>query len=85
MTPNPQETVDGLLAFRQLGCSKFQNATGENAVMTFSDTTTLDVHSGNDKSHLAPDSERYISPSVPSQPVGHSIQWFCAIISIFDI
>jgi hypothetical protein len=58
---------------------------GENVVMTFSDKMTLYVHSGNDQSNLALDSERYSGPSAPIRSVGHYIKWFCTRMSIFDI
>jgi hypothetical protein len=45
--------------------------TGANAVIPLSDTATLYVHSGNDKSHLAPDYERYSRPSASTRSVGH--------------
>jgi hypothetical protein len=45
---------------------------------------TFYVHSGNDNSYLAPDSERYAHSSAPTRSVGHYISWFCTRISIFD-
>jgi hypothetical protein len=42
------------------------------------------VNSGNNKSHLAPDDERYSGASVPHWSVCHSNKWFCARISIVD-
>jgi hypothetical protein len=57
-------------------------AMGENVVIAFSDTMTLNMHSGNDKSHLAPDYKRYSGSSAPPRSVRHSIKWFCTIINI---
>jgi hypothetical protein len=74
--------TDRLLEVPWLGCLRFQNATGKNVVITFSDTMTLHVHSGNDKSHLAPDYERYSRPSAPTRSIGHYIKWFCTRTSI---
>jgi serine kinase of HPr protein (carbohydrate metabolism regulator) len=59
--------ADGLLEVRGFGCSRFQNATGENVIVAFSDTMTLYVHSGYDESDLAPDYERYGHPSAPTR------------------
>jgi hypothetical protein len=53
-----------------------------NVVLTFSDTMTLSVHSGNDESHLARHSERYSRSSGPTQSIGHYIKWFWTRISI---
>jgi hypothetical protein len=36
--PNPREMADGLLEIRQFRCSRFQNATREDVVITLSDT-----------------------------------------------
>jgi hypothetical protein len=82
MILNPWELADGLLEVRWFGCLRFQNATPVNIIITFSDTTTLYVHSGDDKSHLTPDSERSSRSSAPTRSVGHDINWFCTRISI---
>jgi hypothetical protein len=66
--------TDGLLEIWQFGCSRFQNATGKNVVVTFSDIMTLYVRSGNDKWHLAPDYERYSRPFAPPRSVRHYIK-----------
>jgi hypothetical protein len=71
MKPNPGEMVDGLPAVRWDGCSRFQNVTAKNVVITFSDTMILFMHSGNDKSHFAPDHERYSCPLAPPRSVCH--------------
>jgi hypothetical protein len=57
--------ADGLLEVQRFGCSIFQNATVKNVVIVFSDTLMFYVNSGNNKSHLAPDDERYSGASVP--------------------
>jgi hypothetical protein len=41
MVPNLREMADGLIEVRWFGCSRFQNATGENVVIMFSETVTL--------------------------------------------
>jgi hypothetical protein len=69
-----KSTRNGLPGVRQFGRSKFQNATGKNVVIMFSDIMTLYVHSGHDKSHLAPDSERYVRSSAPTGSVAHSLK-----------
>jgi hypothetical protein len=83
--PNPRETADMLLEVRWFGCSRFQITTAKNIIIPFSDTMTFSVHSGNDKSYLAPDYERYSCPSALARSVGHDIKLFCARINIFDI
>jgi hypothetical protein len=60
-------------------------STEKNVVITFSDTVALYMHSGNDKSYLAPDYERYSRPSTPTRSVGHYLKWFCTGRSVFDI
>jgi hypothetical protein len=54
----------------------------ENVLITLSDTMMLYVYSGNDKSHLAPDYERYNRSSAPTRSVRHYIKWFRTRISI---
>jgi hypothetical protein len=44
--PNPRKIADRFLPVRQFGRWRFQNATGKNVVITFSDTMALYVHSG---------------------------------------
>jgi hypothetical protein len=82
MRANPREMTNVLLEVRQFGCSRFQNATAKDVVMTFSDTMTPDVHSGNGKLYLAPDYERFSRPSASTRSVGHWIKRFCAGINI---
>jgi hypothetical protein len=53
---------------------------GGNVVIPFPDTMTLYMHSGNDKSHLASNYERYSCPSAATWSVGHYMKWFCARI-----
>jgi hypothetical protein len=77
--------ADGFFEFRWFGDSRFQRATEENVAITFSDTMTLGVHSGIDKSHLEPHYERYSRSSAPPRSVRHEIKWFCARINIFDM
>jgi hypothetical protein len=67
----PTRNPSGLLEVRWFGRSRFQNATGKNVDIMFSDTMTLCVHSGNDQPHLAPDSARYSRPSAPGRSVGY--------------
>jgi hypothetical protein len=82
MRANPREMADEPLEVRSFDCSRFQNATGENVLVTFSDTMTLYVHSGNDKSDLAAHYERHSRSSAPTRSVGHYVQRFCTRIRI---
>jgi hypothetical protein len=72
--PNPGEMAGGILEIRQFGHWRFQNAPGKNVVIALSDTMTLYVHSGNDKSHLASDYERDNRSSAPTRSAGHYIK-----------
>jgi hypothetical protein len=58
------------------------NCDDENVVIPFLDRVILWVHSGSDKSNLAPDHERYSHPSAPSRSVRHYIKPFCARLNI---
>jgi hypothetical protein len=49
--------VDELLDVRWIDYLRFQNTRARTIVITLSETMTLDIHSDNDKSHLAPDDE----------------------------
>jgi hypothetical protein len=69
--PNPREMADGLLEVRQCGCARFQNATGKNLGIAFTDKMTLYVHCGDDKSYLARGYERYSRPFAPTRSVVH--------------
>jgi hypothetical protein len=51
----------------------------------FSDTMTLWAHSGNHKSNLAPDYEKYSRSSAPPRSVLHYVKRFCARPNIFNI
>jgi hypothetical protein len=85
MKSHPREMADGLLEVRWFGDSRFQNARVKTVVITFSDTTTLCVHPGNDKSHLAPHYERSSRQSASIRSVRSHIQLFCVGIGILDI
>jgi hypothetical protein len=76
----PTSFADGLLEV-QWGRSRFQNAIATNVIIAFSDTATLYVHSGNNKSHLAPDDERYSCSSAPFRSVRHDLVWNLSPIS----
>jgi hypothetical protein len=82
MIPNPQEMADKLLEAWPFDCSRFQNVIKENVAITFSYTMTLYVQPGNNKSHVAPNYERYGRSSARTRSVGHYIKWFCSRISI---
>jgi hypothetical protein len=74
MRLNPREMADRLFKVQWLGCSRFQNAMAKNAVIKFSDITTFYMRSGNDKSHFAPDDERYSRLSAPPRSIRHYIK-----------
>jgi hypothetical protein len=74
-----------LLDVRSFGRLKLQNGTAKNVIIMFSDTITLWVHSGNYKSNLAPDYERYSHPNAPPRSVRHYIKGFCARLNIFNV
>jgi hypothetical protein len=65
--------ADGALEVRGFACSRPQNATEENAFITFSDIMTFYVHSGHEKSHLGLEYERYSRSSAPTRSVGYYI------------
>jgi hypothetical protein len=73
--------ADWLLEVRWFGCPRFQNATAKNVVIVFSDTMTLDVHFGHDKSNLAPDYERCKRTPAPTRSSRYYIQYFYTRIS----
>jgi hypothetical protein len=81
MIMNRRKMADELLEARWFGGSKSQNAIAK--MLSFrSRRQWLCVYYGNDKSHLAPDYERYSRSSASTRSVGHYITWFCTRISI---
>jgi hypothetical protein len=73
-----------------MGSSKFSGQVvskceDEDVAIKPSDAITLSVRSGNHKSHLAPDYERYSRPSAPPKSVCDYIKLFCTGIGILDM